>query len=753
MRIGHKVVSGFVIMGALVAVVGGYSLTRHYDSLHQIDQIIHTNTHEIELTEKIDGAIQSLKLNYLAWIFETQVAQHPADIAKAREGVKKNILDLNESLLSLEQISRMQMAWVDHEDELQEIKEINDLKRRSTQFDAINEQLGLLLNSGAYLQAHQLLNNKINPLVAEILSISFKLRIDASNEMKNALVRARDDTESNITLTIQLVIGVLLAAILFGLLLSRGIMSRIVKLKQVTEEIGSGHLDSRVDSLSGDEIGDIAQSINSMAKGLRKAIVSRDDLVREIRIREIAEVEHSKSEAKFHTIFDASADVLFLLDDVGVLDCNSASLGLFEYSSKEQLIGQHLADLSPEVQLDGSCSQTAACERIDEAYKEGSIQFEWICKKSSGEEFSAEVLLTSTILNGGDLLLASIRDISERKFAERALKASEERTRLLLDSTAEAIYGIDRDGLCFLANASCLEILGYEDHSELIGKNMHELIHHSRSDGTIYPIDECPVYRALETGEESHVDDEVIWRKNGSYFPASYWTHPIYKGDKIAGSVVTFLDISETIKTKQDLKQSHEYLRVSLEGTVSAVAKAVEARDPYTSGHQNRVAEIAVAIAHEMGLDSDRIKGIYLGAIIHDIGKIQTPAELLSKPSRLTGIEYSLIQTHAQTGYDILKDVAFPWPIALIAQQHHERVDGSGYPHGLKGEEICLEARIVAVADVVEAMSNHRPYRAGLGIDRALDEIRTNRGTHYDADVADACLLLFTAKGFFVQTS
>jgi len=200
-------------------------------------------------------------------------------------------------------------------------------------------------------------------------------------------------------------------------------------------------------------------------------------------------------------------------------------------------------------------------------------------------------------------------------------------------------------------------------------------------------------------------------------------------------------------QNEQHLARMHE----SLAGTVNAIARAVEARDPYTAGHQRRVAILACTIAASMGLDESRIEGIRMGATIHDIGKIQVPAEILTKPAKLSDIEYAIIKEHPGVGFEILKDIRFPWPIANIAYQHHERMDGSGYPQGLKGEEICLEARIVAVADVVEAMASHRPYRAGLGMDKALAEIRQNRGILYDTVVADACLRLFEEGSFSIE--
>jgi len=174
----------------------------------------------------------------------------------------------------------------------------------------------------------------------------------------------------------------------------------------------------------------------------------------------------------------------------------------------------------------------------------------------------------------------------------------------------------------------------------------------------------------------------------------------------------------------------------------------VEARDPYTAGHQQRVARLACAIACDMALGGDEDEGIRLGGMIHDIGKIHLPAEILSKPGRLSDMEFALVKSHTRVGYDILKDIDFPWPVADIAHQHHERLDGSGYPQGLRGDEICLEARIVAVADVVEAMSSHRPYRPALGIDAALKEIEARRGIWFDPEAVDACLRLFRKKGF-----
>jgi HD-GYP domain-containing protein (c-di-GMP phosphodiesterase class II) len=204
----------------------------------------------------------------------------------------------------------------------------------------------------------------------------------------------------------------------------------------------------------------------------------------------------------------------------------------------------------------------------------------------------------------------------------------------------------------------------------------------------------------------------------------------------------------QKIDANEAIRHYLDQLKVAFMSTVEVATIISEMRDPYTAGHERRVAQIAVAIGIELGLDADRQEGLRVAGHLHDIGKISVPSEILSKPGRLSTIQLKLVQEHAQSGYDVLKGVEFPWPVAQVALQHHERMDGSGYPQGLRGEDIRFEARIMAVADVVEAMSSHRPYRAGLGIDKALEEVERGRGTAYDADVADACLLIFREKAY-----
>lgn len=207
-------------------------------------------------------------------------------------------------------------------------------------------------------------------------------------------------------------------------------------------------------------------------------------------------------------------------------------------------------------------------------------------------------------------------------------------------------------------------------------------------------------------------------------------------------------EIAQHKRVQIELQRALDILKKSAGVTIQVMVSALEARDPYTAGHQLRSAELACAIAKEMGLPDEKIEGIRMAGCIHDIGKLSVPAELLTKPTRLSNLEFSLIKEHPSSGYEMLKNVESPWPLAQVVYQHHERMDGSGYPRQLKGEEIILEARIMAVSDVVEAMASHRPYRPSLGLEAALKEIEKNKGVLYDSSVVDACLKLFRDKGY-----
>ena len=207
-------------------------------------------------------------------------------------------------------------------------------------------------------------------------------------------------------------------------------------------------------------------------------------------------------------------------------------------------------------------------------------------------------------------------------------------------------------------------------------------------------------------------------------------------------------DITVQKKSEEELKQSYQRLKKTLDASIKTMSKIIEIKDPYTAGHQQRVTQLTTAIAKELNLSPDKVEGIRIASLIHDIGKIGVPTEILSKPSKLTDIEFGLIKGYSQIGYDVLKSIDFSYPIARIVLQHHEKINGTGYPNNLKGDKILLEAKIIGVADVVEAISSHRPYRPALGIDKALEEITQNKGTLHDPEVVDACLKLFKEKDF-----
>ncbi len=220
----------------------------------------------------------------------------------------------------------------------------------------------------------------------------------------------------------------------------------------------------------------------------------------------------------------------------------------------------------------------------------------------------------------------------------------------------------------------------------------------------------------------------------------------------LAYGIVSLRNRALQKKSNRELKQTLKKLRGALGGTIQVVESIIEERDPYTAGHQQRVTDLARSIAKEMGLSGDQIDTIRMAGPLHDIGKIAVPSEILSKPTQLTKIEFELIKQHPNVGYEILKNVDFPWPVAETVLQHHERLDGSGYPNGLKNGQILMEARVLAVADVVEAMSSHRPYRAGLGIGKALEEIKKNKGVLYEPEAVNACVKLITEKGYEFKT-
>jgi len=351
------------------------------------------------------------------------------------------------------------------------------------------------------------------------------------------------------------------------------------------------------------------------------------------------------------------------------------------------------------------------------------------------------------VLSGEDEISRIVifaRDITKEKLAEEALKKSEENYRSIFENAAEGIFQTTPEGRFISLNPAMARMHGFASPEEMLKdiSSINKQLILRAEDGKRY------IRTLLKDGKTRQFETEVR-RRDGGIIWVSINARVIKDA---AGKIIryegTSEDITEQKKAAEDLRISASKLRKRLVGTIDVISTMLEKRDPYTAGHQRRVSRLARSIAQELGLQSDVVDSIRIAGNIHDIGKMSVPAEILVKPGRLSEIEMELIKAHPRTGYDILKVVDLPAPTAEIVLQHHERLDGSGYPQGLKGEQIILEAQIIAVADVVEAMASHRPYRPSRGIEAALEEIERNSGILYHRDVVDVCLRLFREKGF-----
>lgn len=340
-------------------------------------------------------------------------------------------------------------------------------------------------------------------------------------------------------------------------------------------------------------------------------------------------------------------------------------------------------------------------------------------------------------------LTSLIRQFTERKWAEGALRESEQKLRLMFESVTDGIAVTDLSGIVTEVNERVVQMFGCGCKDEVLGRSAFEFI--AQRDCRRAAVN---IQKTLKRGSVRDIEYTLV-KADGSECPGEI--RASVQKDASAntvGFIAVIKDITERKQAQEKLRRSYEKLQRAMEGTKQAFALTTEMRDPYTSGHQRRVTRLACAIASEMGVSKERIEGIDMAGSVHDIGKMYVPTEILCKPGRLTEVEFSLIKVHPQAGHDILRTVEFTGPIAQIVLQHHERMNGSGYPSGLSGEDILLEARILAVADVVEAMSSHRPYRPGYVVDKALLEIVQKKGVLYDCNAVDACMSVFTEKGF-----
>jgi len=442
------------------------------------------------------------------------------------------------------------------------------------------------------------------------------------------------------------------------------------------------------------------------------------------------------------------------------VEVNDAMCSLTGYR-REELLRLAL----PDVQAGMSPESFASC--FATVTTDGRARFECLWRRRDGTPIDVEVVATSYRRDGVEMFVF-VHDITERKRteailrrhvreAERArgallsvledqreaqarLRESEERFRGMLEQNIAAIFMVD-GGRFLFANPRACEILGYAP-GELDGKEVLLLI--AEEDRA----DVAEMMRAVLAGEVESVERNLTGlRKDGGRADiGARATRALVDNRPMVLGVAQ--DIGERKKAQEAIERYTRRLEQAMMATVEAVSAMVELRDPYTSGHERRVGELAAAIGAERDLPEESVTGLRMTGYVHDIGKISVPAEILSKPGRLTDIEFEIIKTHARSGYDILKGVEFPWPLPQTILQHHERLDGSGYPQHLKGDEIILEARILAVADVVESMASHRPYRPALGIDKALEEIERNSGKFYDPLIAEACLRLFRERDY-----
>jgi PAS domain S-box-containing protein len=452
-----------------------------------------------------------------------------------------------------------------------------------------------------------------------------------------------------------------------------------------------------------------------------------------------------QSNARFRSYFELPlVGIAITSPEKGWIEANDRLLDILGYSWRE-LQGMTWAELTHPEDLDADVEQfnRVLANEID------SYMIDKRFIRKDGEVIWTNLAVGCVRKSDGtvDYFVALFEDITERKQSEEELHESEKRYRLLADNSTDVIWKMTLEGKFIYVSPSITNLSGYTPQETM----------------------EIPFYKYVEESYVKPVMAEITsqltkppserlksfrmelqqYCKDGTIKDIEVTVGWLFddRGDPI-GIQGSTRDITSRKRAEEELQLTLKSLRNSFGATVQVMVAAVESRDPYTAGHQLRAANLACAIAGEMGLPQDKIEGLQMAGAIHDIGKLSIPSEILTKPTRLTDIEFSLIKEHPRIGYEMLKDVESPWPLAQIVYQHHERMDGSGYPRNLKGDEILLEARIMAVADVVEAMGSHRPYRATLGIEAALEEIKNNKGTLYDNAVVDACLKLFREKGY-----
>lgn len=510
-------------------------------------------------------------------------------------------------------------------------------------------------------------------------------------------------------------------------------------------------------------------------------------ILEDITDQRAAERALREREEMFHAITTASLDAIVLIDnEERVVHWNPAAERIFGYPAQEAA-GRKLHDLvAPERHREKAAAGFAAFRDSGRGPLVGKT-LEIEARRRDGSEFPVELSIAALKLKDRWHSVGIVRDITARRRAREQAEAARRALGSLSAVNRAVVHARRPDRLlqqvCDAVSAEGGYPLVWVGRFE--DRDGGRLVPRARAgpagDGMapLRPDGRSPEMEAVRTGRPVVVDDLAAaegfdpgWRERTlAQGLGSCIALPLRGDDVVTGCLAIYAarpgafgaaatralladlaeDLAFGLRTlgerlkRASLERRHQGLLVA---TIGALSTAVEKRDPYTAGHQRRVAELAVAIARKLGLQEDRVDGIRLGGLVHDVGKIYIPAEILNRPGRLTEAEFALIRSHPEVGAEIVRGIDFPWPVRDMILQHHERLDGSGYPGGLRGGAICREARILAVADVVEAMSTHRPYRPALGLGTALQEIEAGRGARYDPDAVDACLTLFRREGF-----
>lgn len=442
---------------------------------------------------------------------------------------------------------------------------------------------------------------------------------------------------------------------------------------------------------------------------------------------------------QYRSIMENSADAIITTDAAGIIiRWNPAATRVFGYAEAEAL-GQSMDFIAPERYR---AEYQAGLERLRQGQQsrlKGQVA-EYHGLRQDGAEFPLEISLNAGQTSTGLFITVSIRDISARKLAEAALNTAEAKFRGIVEQTMVGVYILDGEKIIY-ANPRAAEIFCLASE-KITDVPLLPLIAEADRELMAMAIESIDMAEA----EVARVE-YAVKRDDGIEVIVGTELRRVELDGKLV-KIGVLQDVTSRVRSERQMRDYTARLERAVLGTVDAVARMMDMRDPYTAGHERRVGELAALIAAEMGLSENVQQGLRIAGGVHDVGKITVPAEILGKPGKISAVEFEIIKTHAEQGYEVLKGVDFPWPVAEVARQHHERVDGSGYPRGLKGDQIILEARILAVADVVEAMATHRPYRPAQGIAKALDEITRGAGTAFDPPVVDACLKLFREKGY-----